>query len=128
MNEIIFRGKRVDNGEWVEGYFVSDETDSYIFTQKEVEKGLDRYGWLECCQMYEVQPETVDQWTGRYDKNGARIFGGDIVQYDLVGPYSGPEYYIHKTGPVMFEDCAIMPLVYCVPDTVLVVGNIHEKR
>lgn len=126
MNDIIFRGKRIDNGEWVEGYYVSNGTDSYIFAENEVRKGLDLGGYLDCCKMYEVESDTVCQWTGSYDKDGVRIFGGDIIEYDLIGPYSGPEYYIHEVGPVIFSDNAIMPLVYCVPDTIRVIGKVED--
>lgn len=70
MREILFRGKRVDNGEWAEGGFF------YGFNN----------GEPRICPQYdfsqEVIPETVGQYTGKTDKNGKKIFDGDIVRYD----------------------------------------------
>lgn len=67
MREILFRGKRVDNGEWVEGFFVSQANDTYIFEPLQVNHGIDIGGYLDCCRMQEVIPETVGQFTGLYD-------------------------------------------------------------
>ena len=70
MREILFRGKRTDNGEWVEGYYAGSGG-SFILK----DNGL-TYGGFE---MFEVVPETVCQYTDLTDKNGRKIFGGDIV-------------------------------------------------
>lgn len=72
MREILFRGKQCDNGEWVVGSLWLYGESAKIFGCLDFPDGAD---W------YEVDPSTVSQFTGLYDKNGKRIWEGDVIKY-----------------------------------------------
>ena len=67
--EILFRGKRLDNGKWIEGYLWSERTIGHTSPCGDTDKRI-------------VDPYTVSQYTGLTDMNGIKIFEGDIVQED----------------------------------------------
>lgn len=74
MREMLFRGKRLDNGEWVEGNLFAPDEVKHRKAPTEILVGTNivRISW-------EVDPATVGQYIGLKDKNGKRIFEGDIV-------------------------------------------------
>lgn len=90
MREILFKAKRIDNGEWVEGYYqkiycLSDSEESLIFH-------ADSYKMWEYA---EIAPETLCQFTGLCDKNGKKIWENDILMAHLDESY--PEDATYET-------------------------------
>ena len=82
MREILFRGKRIDNGEWVKGSFCMDATEQ-LYGYNGADGFIRRYSTEKRkTNMFEVVRDTVGQFTGLTDKNGVRIFERDIVRYN----------------------------------------------
>lgn len=79
--EILFRGKRTDNGEWVEGYLMDE---NYINIPFNDDDACGRFD-----EPIEVDPSTVCQYTGLTDKNGKKIWENDIIKTSRYGKDDG---------------------------------------
>lgn len=119
--EILFRGKRIDNGEWVEGYVVV-----YPSGKMEVHK--------KCTQppdillVCETDPETVCQYTGLTDKNGRKIFEGDICEFSAYGEsYKGDVRFIKGNFTIWCGKCAPFLDDALEKRSAIVIGNIFDN-
>jgi uncharacterized phage protein (TIGR01671 family) len=117
--EIIFRGKRIDNGEWVEGYLsYSEQCDRYYIGVSEL--------------MHPVNPETAGQYTGLKDKKGVKIFEGDLLRVcknkngllkvEFVNEYVGGWVLTHKSTDQHLS------LGARKTNDIEIIGNIHDNK
>ena len=118
MREIILRGKRIDNGEWVYGSLFVGFKKCYICP-----KAIAMYNFdaaLCLGGFVEVDPSTVGQYTGLEDKNGKRIFEGDILSFR-----AGRTHVVRfEDGAFILEDSAI-PIPFAIKSEII--GNVHDN-
>lgn len=124
MREILFRGKRLDNGEWGEGYLYITHTGEYEIGRYNAETNIERWTFI-------VDPATVGQYTGLTDKNGKRVFEGDLclcdrnindmldetvfeIMFDPLRGYYGESSWGSEFDGTSFELCEV-------------IGNIHDN-
>jgi uncharacterized phage protein (TIGR01671 family) len=127
MREILFRGKRKDNGEWIEGYLYQYQAKLLMsYEVIEVPSFSDPAGnWIY--KEDEIVPETVGQFTGLLDKQGKKIFEGDIIKSGddvMVVSWNNKfaSFCLDKDGWAFSHWFGES----CNPQNVEVIGNIHD--
>lgn len=150
MRYILFRGKDKDDGKWYEGAYRRYDDTTYCFKEDcdrhpenthhtIVFSCMTDWGLPNRHLQAEVIPETVGQYTGLQDKNGKRVFEGDIVQFEDDTPgqyeyhddifmnvgaveYNNGRFYFTNRVSVEMDDIIYENIADCT-----VIGNIHDN-
>jgi uncharacterized phage protein (TIGR01671 family) len=126
MREIIFRGKRKDNGEWVYGSLIKRDLGCFIVDESNNSSLRFCSESVFAFDCVLVIPETVGQYTGLTDKNGKKIFEGDILSTRFgigVVKYINGIFFVILTESG--KECRTT--VYSVCSNGIIIGNIHDN-
>lgn len=125
MREILFKGKRVDNGEWVYGMPCATRK-SGIYAIQTFDGGI-----------FDIIPESISEFTGLTDKNDKRIFEGDICCFREWSKgkmcWCGEVHYEHQQFVISGnpnEECEspfLLVMSRFISENIEVIGNIHDN-
>lgn len=119
MREILFRGKKTTSGEWVVGNYARNVVDAKFDTIEDCEN----FPYL----IYGIDRKTVGQYTGLTDKNGKRIFEGDLVEVDNDGIYE-IRFNNADAGFEMRDICLRYAFLLERGTRMTIIGNIYDNK
>lgn len=131
MREILFKGKRVDNEEWIYGYLFNILDMAFILSGVCVVSD----GSEPTPNMYQVIPSTIGQFTGLIDKNSIKIFEGDILHEpyrktkNVIVTYKDGNFHLVPVG--IYSASSSGELSFCKQNIdyfkYKIIGNIHDN-
>lgn len=145
MREILFKAKRKDNGKWVEGYYCKlDETTYCISEDYErhpvpthhyiLQETMTDWGLPNKFYQFEIDPDTLSQYTGLTDKNGNKIWENDICdrkeKYPEIVVFNKGDWqldYSYVFGKEIHTDACNLGFYVCERKCVEVIGNIFDN-
>lgn len=137
MRENLFRGKKC-NGAWTYGYYVQADYSWHDYGKHKewiVCSACANGGWFALQEKHAVIPETIGQYTGLTDKNGKKIFEGDICEVTVFTCEGEDKHYLCEVcfdcGSFVFRERSgfdILPVdIYDFETDVEVIGNIYDN-
>lgn len=125
MRTIKFKGKSLDSGEWIGGYYYKECDNTYIIEDRQ------NYSMLNRNEAVLIDPATIFQFTGFLDKNGKEIYEGDVIH---IGPDFCVVIWVEELGGFYLKvDYAKEPCVTLLGAMlrrydIEVIGNIYEQK
>lgn len=141
MREMKYRGKRLDNGEWVQGQLYQNMLHKRAWVSNRIESLKTHHNGIQV-SFIDVDPATVNQYTGLKDPNGKEIFEGDIVKgvafsVERVGVIVWINElagfgvrYAERDDPTAWENSSILKHIGDSMDphfVAKVIGNVHDN-
>ncbi|EAF8342315.1 hypothetical protein ABZ180_002877 [Listeria monocytogenes] len=125
MREIEFRGKRIDNGEWIYGNLMQfEDSATFIFVDERKGASTLTYAHFIINNMHAIDEKTIGQYTGLKDKNSKKIFERDLCWDEHNECYGVVKF---EEGKFLYVWENIAEDLWEVADSIEICGNIHEN-